>query len=134
MTILTLYVPSIITNYVNKPTSCTFCMYLFCNFWRTLRVSNDHSVHHQEFMICCILQLCTNHANVTNYSVLRLELVLKKTVPTVLHLNILHFPCNSSVLYLLQTYQIHILGNKYASFYIVFWSEQKICRRKCNVK
>ena len=25
----TLYVPCIVTNYINKPTRCTFCMYLF---------------------------------------------------------------------------------------------------------
>ena len=50
-------------------------MYLFYNFCTTLHVSNNHSVHHQEFMIYCILQLCTNRANVSNCSVLRLELV-----------------------------------------------------------
>ena len=40
--------------YINKPTRCTFCMCLFYNFCTTLHVSNDHSVHHQEFMIYCI--------------------------------------------------------------------------------
>ena len=34
-------------------------------FILTLHVSNDHFVHHQEFMIYCILQLCTKHANVS---------------------------------------------------------------------
>ena len=70
MTCLTLYVLCIVTNYMNKPTRCTFCTYLFYNFYATLRVSKDHFVHHQEFMIYCILQLCTNHANVSNCSVL----------------------------------------------------------------
>ena len=41
-------------NYINKPTRCTFCMYLFYNFCTILHVSNDHFVHHQEFMIYCI--------------------------------------------------------------------------------
>ena len=62
---LTLKVTCILNNYIKKTTRCTFCMYLFYNFCTTLRVSNDHFVHHQEFMICCILQLCTNHANVS---------------------------------------------------------------------
>ena len=53
--ILTLYVPCIVTNYINKPTRCTFCMYLFYNvFYTTLHVPNNHSFHHQEFMIYCI--------------------------------------------------------------------------------
>ena len=52
-----------------------FCMYLFYNFCTVLHVSNDHFVHHQEFMIYCILQLFTNHAHVPNWSVLRLEMV-----------------------------------------------------------
>jgi hypothetical protein len=42
-----------------------FCMYLLYNFCTNLHVSNDHFVHHQEFMIYCILQLCTNRANVS---------------------------------------------------------------------
>ena len=29
-------------------------MYLFYNFCTNLRVSNDHFVHHQEFMIYCV--------------------------------------------------------------------------------
>jgi hypothetical protein len=37
-------------------------MYLFYNLCTIVHVSNDHFVHHQEFMIYCILQLCTNHA------------------------------------------------------------------------
>ena len=68
---LTLYVPCIVTNYINKPTRCTFCMYLFYNFCTTLHVSKDHFVHHQEFMIYCILQLCTKHANVSKCLVLK---------------------------------------------------------------
>ena len=48
-------------------------MYLFYNFCTTLHVSSDRFFHHQEFMIYCILQLCTNHSNVSNCSVLRLE-------------------------------------------------------------
>ena len=51
---LTLYVPCVVTNYVNKPTRRTFSMYLFYNFCTTLHVSNDRFVHHQEFMIYCI--------------------------------------------------------------------------------
>ena len=70
--LLTLYVPRVVTNYINKQTRCTFCMYLFYNFCTTLHVSSDHFVHHQAFMIYCILQLCTNRANVSNCSVLRL--------------------------------------------------------------
>ena len=31
-----------------------FYMYLFYNFCTTPQVSNDHFVHHQEFMIYCI--------------------------------------------------------------------------------
>ena len=42
-------------------------MYLFYNFCATLRVSNDHFVHHQEFMIYCILQPCTNRANMSRH-------------------------------------------------------------------
>ena len=48
-------------------------MYLFYNFCKTLHVSNDHFVRHQEFLIYCILQLRTNHANVPNCSVLHTE-------------------------------------------------------------
>ena len=54
-------------NYINKPTRCTFCMYLFYNFCTTLHVSNDHFVHHQNFMIYCIcssvktVQTCLRH-------------------------------------------------------------------------
>ena len=62
VTDLTLYVPCIVTNYIYKPTRCTFRICLFYNFCTTLHVSNDHFVHHQEFMIYSILQLCTNHA------------------------------------------------------------------------
>jgi hypothetical protein len=43
-------------------------LYLFYNFCTTLHVSNDHFVHHQQFMIYCILQLCTNRANVSAWS------------------------------------------------------------------
>ena len=43
-----------VSYYINKPTRCTFCMYLLYNFCTTLRVSSDHFVHHQEFMIYCI--------------------------------------------------------------------------------
>ena len=68
LTNLTLYVPYIVTNYIHKPTRCTFCMYLFYNLCTTLHVSNDHFVHHQEFIIYCILQLCTNRANVRLYT------------------------------------------------------------------
>ena len=61
---LTLHVACIVTNYINKPTRCTFCMYLFYNFCTTLHVSKDHFIHHQEFMIYCIcssvqtMQMC----------------------------------------------------------------------------
>ena len=39
-----------------------FILHFFCT---TLHVSNDHFVHHQESMIYCILQLYTNHTNVS---------------------------------------------------------------------
>ena len=38
---LTLYVPCIVTNSINKQTRCTFCMYLFYNLFITLHVSNE---------------------------------------------------------------------------------------------
>ena len=61
---------------INRPTRCTFCVYLFYNLCTTLHVSNDYFAHHQEFINLLYLQLCTNHANVSNCcSVLRLELV-----------------------------------------------------------
>ena len=40
--ILTLYVLCIVTNSIYKPTSCTFCMYLFYNLFATLHASNDY--------------------------------------------------------------------------------------------
>ena len=48
---LTLYVPRIVTHCINKPTECTFCMYLFHNFCTTLHVSNDIS-----FETCRVVQ------------------------------------------------------------------------------
>ena len=48
-------------------------MYLFYNLSTTLHVSNDYFIHRQEFINLLYLQLCTNHANVSNSSVLRLE-------------------------------------------------------------
>ena len=54
---LTLYVPCIVTNYINIPTRCTFCMYLFYNLCTNLHVLNDHFVHHQQFMIYFIRSL-----------------------------------------------------------------------------
>ena len=43
-------------------------LYVFIpQFCTVLHVSNDHFIHHQEFMIYCILQLCTNHANVPGH-------------------------------------------------------------------
>ena len=59
---LTLYVPCNVTNPINKPTRCTFCLYLFYNLSATLHVSNDYFVHHQEFINLLYLQLCTNPA------------------------------------------------------------------------
>ena len=59
---LTLYVPCIVTNSVNKPTRYTFCMYLFYNLFATLHVSNVHFVHHQEFINLLYLQFYTNRA------------------------------------------------------------------------
>ena len=59
---------------MEKPTRCTFCMHLFYNIFATLHVSNDYFVHHQVFINLLYLQLCTNHANVPNCLVLRLEL------------------------------------------------------------
>ena len=46
-----------------------FCMYLFYNLSATLHVSNDYFLHHQEFTNLLYLQLCTNHANLPNCSV-----------------------------------------------------------------
>ena len=63
----------LLSSSINKPTRCTFCMYLFYNFCTILHVSNDHFVHRQEFINLLYLQLCTNRANVSNCSVLRLE-------------------------------------------------------------
>lgn len=47
-------------------------------------------------------------------------LITLKTV--ILNFNILHFPCRISLPCLLQTYQIHVLGNKLLLllFYIIF--------------
>ena len=73
---LKLYVPCIVSNSINKPTRCTFCMYLFYNLFATLHVSNVYFIHHQEFINLLYLQLCTNHANVPKCSVSR-------SVPTV---------------------------------------------------
>ena len=70
---LTLCVPCIVTNSINKPTRCTFCMYLFYNLCTTLHVSNYHFVHHQDFINLLYLQFCTKHSNVSNCSALRLE-------------------------------------------------------------
>ena len=61
-----------------------FCMYLFYNFCTVLHVSNDHFVHHQEFMIYCILQLFTNHAHVSN-CVRHVCMVCKELQNTVYH-------------------------------------------------
>ena len=69
---LTLHESCIVTNYINKPTTCTFCVYLFHNFCANLHISNGYFFHHQEFMIYCILQLCTNSATCLNCLVLRL--------------------------------------------------------------
>ena len=52
-------------------------MYLFYNVRITLHVSKDHFVHHQEFMIYCILQLCTNHANVSRQRKLQIKQSIK---------------------------------------------------------
>ena len=49
-------------------------MYLFHNICTTLHVSNDRFIHHQEFINLLYMQLCTNHANVSNCSVLRFGL------------------------------------------------------------
>ena len=62
---LTLYVPCITINYINKPTRCTFiciCSTIFVHstcFKRLFRSSSG--VHKLPY-----LQLCTNHANVPN--------------------------------------------------------------------
>ena len=62
-----LYVPCIVTNYIIQSTRCNICIIYSTIFCKTLHVSNDHFIHHQEFMIYCILQLCTNHANVSRH-------------------------------------------------------------------
>ena len=48
-------------------------MYLFYNWCTTLHVSNYHFVHHQEFMIYCVLQLCKTMQTFLTALVLRLE-------------------------------------------------------------
>ena len=55
-------------------------MYLFYNFCTSLHVSNDYFFRYQEFMIYCILQLCTKHANVPNRHVCMLCTQLQNTV------------------------------------------------------
>ena len=57
---LTLYVPCIVTNSINKPTRCTFlvCIYSTIILY-TLHVSKDYFVHHQESIshrICSSVQ------------------------------------------------------------------------------
>ena len=49
-----------LSNSIHKPTRYTFCIYLFYNLFATLHVSNDYSVHHQEFINLLYLQLCTS--------------------------------------------------------------------------
>ena len=51
-----------VCNYINKPTRYIFCIYLLYNLCTTLHVSNDHFVHHHEFIIYCN---CTNHAKMS---------------------------------------------------------------------
>ena len=54
-------------NQFYKQTNKMHFLYVFIlQFSTTLHVSNYHFVHHQEFMIYCILQLCTNRANLPN--------------------------------------------------------------------
>ena len=72
---LTLYVPCIVTNYVNKPTRCTFSMYLFYNLYAILHDSNDHVVHHQEFTIYRICSSVQTMQTCRNCSVLRFNLL-----------------------------------------------------------
>ena len=50
---LTLYVPWIVTNYINKPTRCTFCVYLFYNLWTTLHVPTKQSDTFARFVHSC---------------------------------------------------------------------------------
>ena len=57
-------------NYINQPTRCTIFMYLFYNFFYNSPCFERP--FRSSFMIYCILLLCTNHANVSNCSVLRL--------------------------------------------------------------
>ena len=73
--ILTLLVPCFVTNNINKPTRCTFCMYLFYNPFATLHVSKDYFFHHQKFINSIYLRLCTHYANMPSCSVLVLEFV-----------------------------------------------------------
>jgi hypothetical protein len=62
------------SNYISKPTRCTFCMYLFYNIFVQLYMFRTTIfVHHQEFINVVYLHLCTKHANVPNWSVLQFE-------------------------------------------------------------
>ena len=59
-----------------KQTNKMHFLYVFIlQSFATLHVSIDCFVHHQEFINLVYLELCTNHGNVPNCSVLRLELV-----------------------------------------------------------
>ena len=71
--LLTMHVPCIVTNYVNKPTRWTFCTYLFYNLCKNLHVSNDHFVQHQEFVIYCICSSVQTIQTCLTAVVLRLD-------------------------------------------------------------
>ena len=58
-------------NQLYKQTNKMHFLYVFIlQCFTTLYDSNDHFIHNQEFMIYCILQLCTNHVTVSNCLVL----------------------------------------------------------------
>ena len=60
-------------NQLYKQTNKMQLLYVFIlQFLYKSACFEDHFVHHQKFMICYVLQLCTDHSNVSNCSVLRL--------------------------------------------------------------
>ena len=61
-----LYAPCIVTNYINKPTICTFCMSLFYNLCTNLRVFEGPFRSSSGVHDLLYLHLCTNHTNVSN--------------------------------------------------------------------
>jgi hypothetical protein len=70
-------------------------MYLFYILNATLHVSNDYFIHHQEFINLLYLQLCTNHENVPNCSVVRPGTFIKLYIYNVLLFTAEHWAENT---------------------------------------